>query len=75
MLRHRSSVRPVQKEDRIEECNAVLKWHQFQDWGMHNLRYGSPRRKAVTVGEAAGAAACVLTLAGIWKLARRVAGA
>ncbi len=42
---------------------------------MHNLRYGSPRRKAVTVGEAAGAAACVLTLAGIWKLARRVAGA
>ena len=28
---------------------ATLKWQQVERWGMHNLEYGSPGRKATTV--------------------------
>ncbi|HEY7159561.1 MAG TPA: DUF362 domain-containing protein, partial [Gemmataceae bacterium] len=29
--------------------NAVMKWQQFQRWGMHNLEYGSPSRRLATI--------------------------
>ncbi len=37
--------------------NALMKWQEFQRWGMHNLRYGSPLRKAATLAKPAAAAA------------------
>ncbi len=39
--------------------NAIMKWQQFQRWGMSNLRYGTPARKALTVAETAAGAAAV----------------
>src|SRR5205823_3436445 len=42
---------------------AMMKWQQFQRWGMHNVEYGSPARKALTVARplaAAGLAAALL---------------
>jgi uncharacterized protein (DUF362 family) len=30
---------------------ATMKWQQFERWGMHNLEYGSPARKALTVSK------------------------
>jgi uncharacterized protein (DUF362 family) len=29
--------------------NAIMKWQQFEQWGMHNLEYGSRTRKLLTV--------------------------
>lgn len=53
--------------------NAILKWQQFQRWGMSNLQYGSPRRKALTVlqtvGAVAGAVGGILALG---RMARRL---
>ena len=45
---------------------AAMKWQQFERWGMHNLAYGSPERKAMTVAKPAAAAA--LALAGVFAL-------
>jgi hypothetical protein len=50
--------------------NAAIKWQQFERWGMHNLAYGGPSRKALTVAKplaaaglaAAGAAALAAVL-------------
>ena len=28
---------------------GAMEWQQFQEWGMHNLSYGTPQRKALTV--------------------------
>ncbi len=39
--------------------NAILQWQQFQRWGMSNMRYGTPRRKAVTIAETLGGVAAV----------------
>ncbi len=42
---------------------GIMKWQQFQRWGMHNLEYGSLPRKALTVARplaAAGLAAAAL---------------
>src|SRR5947209_20080557 len=42
---------------------GIMKWQQFQRWGMHNLEYGSPVRKALTAAKPvakAGLAAAVL---------------
>jgi uncharacterized protein (DUF362 family) len=30
---------------------GIMKWQQFRGWGMHNMEYGSPRRKALTVAK------------------------
>ncbi len=43
--------------------NAAMRWAQFERWGMHNVQYGSPRRKALTIAEPA--AAVVLIVSGI----------
>ncbi len=40
--------------------NAMMKWQQFERWGMHNVEYGTGARKALTVAKplvAAGLAA------------------
>ncbi len=29
----------------------MMKWKHFQHWGMHNLAYGSPQRKALTIAK------------------------
>jgi uncharacterized protein (DUF362 family) len=44
---------------------AVMKWQQFQQWGMHNVEYGRPGRKVMTVARplaATGLAAAALYL-------------
>ncbi len=51
--------------------NLIMKWQQFRLWGMSNLRYGSTRRKALTVAETLGAVALgALGLAALLKLRR-----
>ncbi len=35
---------------------GMMKWQEFQRWGMHNLEYGSPVRKALTVARPLGLA-------------------
>jgi hypothetical protein len=43
--------------------NAIMEWQQFQRWGMHNVEYGTPARKALTIAKplaAAGLAAAGL---------------
>jgi uncharacterized protein (DUF362 family) len=43
--------------------NAILKWQQFQRWGMSNLQYGSPERKVLTVLQTLGAVAGIAAAA------------
>jgi hypothetical protein len=53
--------------------NAILKWQQFQRWGMSNLEYGSPRRKALTLAQTLGAVILGgVGLAAALKLARKL---
>ena len=53
---------------------AVMQWQQFERWGMHNLEYGSPRRKVLTILKPAAAAGLALAaLAGATSLVRRLA--
>ncbi len=40
--------------------NAIMQWQQFQRWGMSNLKYGTARRKAMTIGEGLGGAAAAI---------------
>ena len=42
--------------------NASMKWQQFERWGMHNVKYGTPAHKAVTLAKPV--AALGLALAG-----------
>ncbi len=30
---------------------SMMKWQEFERWGMHNLEYGTPTRKALTVAK------------------------
>jgi uncharacterized protein (DUF362 family) len=50
---------------------GMMKWQQFQRWGMHNVEFGSPERKVLTVakpllalGLAVAGAAAVAALVG-----------
>lgn len=55
--------------------NAMMKWQQFERWGMHNVEYGSWPRKVLTVAKPLAAVGAVA--AGVWgagKLVRRVTG-
>ena len=59
--------------------NAIMQWQQFQRWGMSNLRYGTARRKAITVTEVLGGVAALVGTAGLLakeagKLAKAVWG-
>jgi uncharacterized protein (DUF362 family) len=51
---------------------GVMKWQQFQRWGMHNLEYGSPARKALTVVRPLGIAG--LAAAALYTGFRLLAG-
>ncbi|HEY1338596.1 MAG TPA: hypothetical protein VGF59_13860 [Bryobacteraceae bacterium] len=53
--------------------NAVMKWQQFQRWGMHNLEYGSPSRRLATIAKPAAIAALAIAgVLGLSALARRI---
>jgi uncharacterized protein (DUF362 family) len=44
--------------------NAMMKWQQFERWGMHNVEYGTPSRKVATIAKpllVAGLAAAGVT--------------
>jgi uncharacterized protein (DUF362 family) len=43
-----------------EYFQAAMRWQQFERWGKHNLSYGSPRRRALTLAKPAGVAALAL---------------
>lgn len=43
---------------------AIMKWEQFQRWGQHNVQYGTPARKAITVAKPL--AVIGLSIAGIF---------
>lgn len=47
--------------------NAMMKWQQFERWGMHNVKYGTPVRKALTIAKPI--AAIGLIAAGIFGTA------
>jgi uncharacterized protein (DUF362 family) len=47
--------------------NAMMKWQEFERWGMHNTRYGTTMHKAVTIAKPI--AAIGLAVAGIVGLA------
>lgn len=49
---------------------TVMKLQEFQRWGMHNLEYGSPKRKALTVAKPLAAAG--LAVAGLAASARLI---
>jgi len=54
---------------------AAMRWQQFERWGMSNVEYGSPARKALTVAKPLAA----LGLAGVavWgaaAISRRLRG-
>jgi uncharacterized protein (DUF362 family) len=55
--------------------NAAMKWQQFERWGMHNVRYGTPLHKAVTIAKplaAAGlAVAGAAAIAALFNRARK----
>lgn len=53
---------------------GFMKWQQFQRWGMHNLAYGSARRKATTVAKPVAAAVlAAAAVAGVAALVKKVA--
>lgn len=45
----------------------IMKYQQFERWGQHNLQYGTPTRKAITIAKPL--AAIGLTIAGIFGAA------
>jgi uncharacterized protein (DUF362 family) len=54
-------------------ANAMMKWQQFERWGMHNIEYGSAGRKVLMAAKplmAAGLA--VASVATMWALFKRL---
>lgn len=51
---------------------AVMKWEQFERRGMHNLKYGTAQRKALTIGKPLVTAA--LVVGGLAALTRLISG-
>src|ERR1051325_9487795 len=48
---------------------AVMKWEQFERWGKHNLSYGTPTRRAITlVKPVAAAGLAVAAIVGLREL-------
>jgi hypothetical protein len=43
--------------------NSIMRWQQFERWGMHNVGYGTPVRKAITIAKPL--AAVGLAVAGV----------
>lgn len=46
---------------------AVMRWQQFERWGMSNVEYGTPARKALTIAKPI--AALGLAAAAVWGVA------
>jgi uncharacterized protein (DUF362 family) len=45
---------------------GIMKWQEFERWGMHNVEYGTPLRKAITIAKPlslVGAAAGIVGIA------------
>jgi hypothetical protein len=40
--------------------NTIMKWQQFERWGMHNVERGTPARKAVTIAKPLAAIALIV---------------
>lgn len=52
---------------------AIMKWQEFQRWGMHNVQYGTRKRQLMTIAKpVAAASALVAGLLGIKWLARKI---
>ncbi len=52
--------------------NAIMKWQQLERWGMHNLKYGSRKRKALTISKAAGIVGlAIVAIKAVTSLKRR----
>lgn len=52
--------------------NAIMKWQQLERWGIHNLEYGSRKRKTLTISKAAAAAGlAILAIRAVASLLRR----
>lgn len=48
---------------------AVMKWEQFERWGKHNLSYGTPARRAITLAKPVAAAGlAVAAIVGLREL-------
>lgn len=43
--------------------NAVMKWQQFERWGMHNVEYGNRKRELLTISKPVGAIALLAAMA------------
>ena len=53
---------------------GMMKWQQFQRWGMHNVEYGSLQRKALTVATPLAAAGLAIAAAvGVATVVRKLA--
>lgn len=39
---------------------TAMRWQQFERWGMHNVAYGSPKRKALTLAKPLAAASLLM---------------
>jgi uncharacterized protein (DUF362 family) len=46
--------------------NSMMRWQEFERWGMHNVQYGTPARKALTIAKPL--AAIGLAAAGVFGL-------
>ena len=53
--------------------NAAMRWQQFERRGMHNLEYGTPARKVISVAKPLGVAAlAVAGIVGLNELRKRL---
>jgi uncharacterized protein (DUF362 family) len=50
--------------------NAIMRWQQFQRWGMNNLTYGTPWRRAATAAKPLGVLLAAACAAALWKKLR-----
>ncbi len=51
---------------------AMMKWQEFERWGMHNTEFGTPARRALTVTKPLLAAGLVVIgIAALGKLIRK----
>jgi hypothetical protein len=54
---------------------AVMRWQQFERRGMHDLTYGTAKRKAISIAKPVGIAAlATAALFGLNKLIKRKKG-
>ncbi len=52
---------------------SMMKWQEFERWGMHNLEYGTPARKALTIAKPLAAVFAVAGIAALTILVKKIA--